>query len=42
MPKLPSMSAAYVLKRKQITKALQEERAKNPPPVVKVRIAKTR
>ena len=43
MPKLPSMSAAFVLKRKLITKAQQEERAKQPPPpVIKVRVAKPR
>jgi hypothetical protein len=44
MPKLPSTSAAFVLKRKAIAKAEQAERAKEPPaaPVVKIRIAKPR
>jgi hypothetical protein len=44
MPRLPNTSAAFVLKRKAITKAQKAERANEPPapPVVKVRIAKTR
>lgn len=44
MPKLPSMSPAAILKRKIITKTMQAERAKEPPPapVVKVRMAKPR
>jgi hypothetical protein len=44
MPRLPSTSAAFVLKRKAITKAEKAERANEPAavPVVKVRIAKPR
>lgn len=44
MPRLPSTSAAFVMKRKIMTKADQAERAKEPAPapVVKVRVAKGR
>jgi hypothetical protein len=44
MPRLPSTSAAFVLKRKAIAKAEKAERVKEPPavPVVKVRMAKPR
>jgi hypothetical protein len=44
LPRLPSMAAAFVMKRKEITKAEKAERAKEPPPapVVKIRIAKPR
>ena len=44
MPRLPSTSAAFVLKRKAITEVQKAELAKEPPaaPVVKVRIAKPR
>lgn len=45
MPALPSLSPAYVLKRKMMTKAEKEARAQEPPPpppVRKIRIAKPR
>lgn len=44
MPAIPNMSAAYVLKRKLMTKAAEEARAKEPPPppVRKIRVAKPR
>jgi hypothetical protein len=45
MPKLPSLSAAAVQKRRVLTEAQQAELAKAPPPaapVAKIRIAKGR
>jgi hypothetical protein len=45
MPALPNLSPAYVVKRKLMTKAEREARAKEPPPpppVRKIRMAKPR